>query len=182
MNQPNENETLYAGRFLKVAKRGTWEYVTRPNATGVVAVVAVHDDGRLVLVEQHRPAAGRTVIELPAGLVGDVDQSESMLPAAQRELLEETGYEAAHWQKLTCGYSSAGMTDEAITFFLATGLTKASEGGGVDGENITLHEVPVAQLNQWLSTKMQAAIGVDLKIMAGLWAASCVSDVVPLPR
>ena len=119
--------TLHAGRYLHLAERNGWEYATRPNATGVVAIVAVTDGGELVLVRQHRPVVGRDVLELPAGLVGDDgDSEESRLTAAKRELEEETGFAASTWRRMLTAYPSAGLTDEAVTFFHATGLTRSA--------------------------------------------------------
>lgn len=172
MSNENTPETVYQGRFLQVMKRGRWEYATRVKATGVVAVVALHDDGRVVLVEQHRPPADGSVLELPAGLAGDTDQTETLLDAAKRELEEETGYTAAHWQPLTTGFSSAGLTDERVTFFRATGLTKSARGGGVDGEDIAVHEVPLAELMPWLQSRTGQGVSIALTLLAGVYAAS----------
>ncbi|MEZ6190580.1 MAG: NUDIX hydrolase [Phycisphaerales bacterium] len=171
MSEVKGTDTVYEGRFLRLAKRGTWEYVSRKGATGVVAIVALHDDGRLVLVEQLRPPVDRRVVELPAGLAGDTDNTESLLVAAQRELEEETGYAASNWQRLFNGYSSAGLTDEALTFFLATGLTRVGPGGGDSSEEILLHEVPVKSLLAWVAERTREGIGVDAKLFAGVYAA-----------
>ena len=77
---------LAKGRFLTFVEEGGWEYVVRPGVTGIVVIVAVTDDDRLVLVEQYRPAVHNRVIELPAGLVGDIDgqRAESLRDAAAR--------------------------------------------------------------------------------------------------
>jgi len=171
MTENGQVETLYRGRFMDMVRRARWEYVTRPNATGVVAVVALHDDGRVVLIEQERPPVRGRVVELPAGLVGDVDAQESMLTAAQRELLEETGYEATTWFELFTGLSSAGLTDEAVTYFLATGLRKTGQGGGVDGEAIEMHEVPVENLIGWIAQRAAGGVHVDAKLLSGVYAA-----------
>src|SRR5438128_1389604 len=87
---------IATGRWLTFIDDAGWEYVTRPGVTGIVVIVAVTKGERLVLVEQYRPAVQQRVIELPAGLVGDVDgrHTESLLDAAVRELEEETGYRA----------------------------------------------------------------------------------------
>src|SRR5688572_22223229 len=63
--------TIAAGRFLRLARRGTWEFVERLGASGAVCIIAVTDERKLVLIEQPRPAMNGPVIELPAGLVGD---------------------------------------------------------------------------------------------------------------
>lgn len=164
-------EDLYRGRFLDLVSRDGWEYATRPNATGVVAIVALHDDGRVVLIEQARPAVGGRVVELPAGLAGDGDVGESMLVAAKRELLEETGCQATAWVELFTGLSSAGLTDEAVTYFLATGLSKTGAGGGVDGEAINVHEVAVDRLIEWIAERARAGVHVDAKLFSGIYAA-----------
>lgn len=171
MTQNNDVETVYEGRFLHLAKRGRWEYATRTKATGVVAVVALHDDGRVVLVEQYRPPANGPVIELPAGLAGDIDVQESFLLAAQRELQEETGYVAAKWTRLFTALSSAGLTDEAVTYFLATGLRRTGPGGGGEGESIKIHEVALKGLMAWIDQRTQEGIQLDAKLLAGVYAA-----------
>lgn len=172
MADDNTIETVYEGRFLRVLKRGRWEYVSRTKSTGVVAIVALHDDGRVVLVEQHRPPANGVVIELPAGLAGDIDDTESLLVAAKRELEEETGYSAKHWEPLCTGLSSAGLTDEAVTFFMASGLAKTAAGGGVEGESITMHEVPINEIMPWLHAAVAAGKQMDMKLLAGVFAAT----------
>ncbi|MEL7484364.1 MAG: hypothetical protein AAFN41_08410, partial [Planctomycetota bacterium] len=81
-----ESSTIGEGRFLRLVSRGGWEFATRVNATGVVAVIAVTERDELILVEQHRPPIGASVIELPAGLVGDgpSDRDEHGMDAAER--------------------------------------------------------------------------------------------------
>ena len=94
------SETLGEGRFLRLVRRNGWEFVQRIGVDGVVAIVAVTGDRELVVVEQKRPAVGRTVLDLPAGLAGDVDGEDSLEAAARRELEEETGFVAAGWERL----------------------------------------------------------------------------------
>jgi len=104
--------TLYKGRYLSLLEVERWEYASRSNASGVVVLVAVTDQDELVLVEQFRIPVSSTVIELPAGLVGDLDDlDESVLVAAQRELIEETGYQADQISILMSCPSSAGLSD-----------------------------------------------------------------------
>jgi len=97
------------------------EIVEHPQA---VAVVAVDDDGHVLLVRQYRPALRRYELEVPAGLL-DVE-GEEPLAAAQRELAEETGTAAAHWQQLVRFDNSGGWTDETTSVWLATGLEQVA--------------------------------------------------------
>jgi ADP-ribose pyrophosphatase len=166
-------ETLAAGRFLTLVRKSGWEYATRRGATGVVGLVAVTRDGRLVLTEQFRIPVGRPVIELPAGLAGDVEgeERESLATAARRELLEETGYEAGRLEFLFEGPSSAGLTDEVISIFLAADLVKTGKGGGDATETIVVHEVPVAELLEWLAAKIKGGAMIDPKVYSALYFA-----------
>lgn len=166
--QDQDHQTLHRGRFLELVNIDGWEVARRCNASGVVAILPMHADGRVVLVEQYRPAAGGHVIEWPAGLVGDEGQAEPHLDAAQRELLEETGYEAQQWERLGGGYSSAGLTDEAVVFYLAQDLSRVATGGGVGNENITSHEIALCDLIGWLHDMKRAGKRIDLKVYAGI--------------
>lgn len=168
----NENELtmVYAGRHLSMVVRGDWEFATRNTKRPSVGIVAITDAGNVVLVEQYRPPVSGPVVELPAGLAGDVAgaEDEVLLEAAKRELLEETGYAAAKWVELGEGYSSPGLTDESIVLFLAQGLTKQSAGGGDGSEQITIHEIPLDAVAGWLHAN---ELSLDLKLLAGLYAA-----------
>ncbi len=165
---------VWAGRHLEVEIREDWEFVRRKNISGIVGIVAVTDEGKLVLVEQYRVPAGKYVIELPAGLAGDtVDgEGEDLEMAARRELLEETGYKAGSMQQLFEGLSSAGLTDEKITFFLAKKLHKAGKGGGEGNERIIVHEVPIKEVPLWLGRQEQRGAAVDLKVYSALAVAA----------
>lgn len=88
---------------------------------GAVAVVALGEDGKIVLVNQYRHAVGQRLWELPAGLLDF--PGESPLAAAKRELAEEAEMVAEHWFELCDYYSSPGFTDEKIKIFLATSLS-----------------------------------------------------------
>ena len=161
-------DILHQGRFLELVSINGWEVARRSNVSGVVAILPRHNNGRVVLVEQFRPAAGGEVIEWPAGLVGDDGMAEPHLDAAKRELLEETGYEAQEWERLGEGFSSAGLTDEAVVFYLAKDLRRAADGGGVDGEDIGSHEIALCDLPGWLQDMKCAGKRIDLKVYAGL--------------
>ncbi|HCB02762.1 MAG TPA: NUDIX hydrolase [Nocardioides bacterium] len=88
---------------------------------GAVVVLAVDDDERVLCLRQYRHPARRRMLELPAGLLDQ--EGEDPRAAAERELLEEAGLVAADWTGLTAAYSSPGITDERISYFLARGLT-----------------------------------------------------------
>jgi ADP-ribosylglycohydrolase/8-oxo-dGTP pyrophosphatase MutT (NUDIX family) len=167
---PAELKTLYAGRHVSLVARGKWEFVKRNTNRPAVGIVAITGDEKVILVEQRRPAVDGTLIELPAGLAGDIAgaENEPLLDAAKRELLEETGYAADHWTELTSGYSSPGLTDEQIVLFLAEGVRKVAAGGGDASESIVVHEVPLGVVLPWLKANKFAA---DLKLLAGLYAA-----------
>ena len=94
------------------------EYIRHP---GAVAIVALFEDGSLLLERQFRYPHGRDFIEIPAG---KVDPGEPHLATAKRELLEETGYAAAEWTRLGVIHTAIAYTDEAIELFLAKKLTQ----------------------------------------------------------
>jgi ADP-ribose pyrophosphatase len=162
---------LATGRYLTLIDDGGWEYVTRAGVTGIVVIVAVTDDEKLLLVEQYRPAVHRRVVELPAGLVGDGDEhaGESLLVAAARELAEETGFAAREIEPLAEGPIAVGISDETISFFQARGLTRVGPGGGDATEQITVHQVPLSRLRGFLATCAAGGLVVDPKIYAGLF-------------
>lgn len=168
-----DGSTLAQGRFLKLMRRGTWEYVERVGARGAAAIVAVTDDGKLVLIEQPRPAMGRAVIELPAGLVGDEEgmEEEEIEAAAGRELVEETGFSAAKVELVAEGPTSPGLTSECIAMVVATGLTRVGAGGGTASEDITVYEVPLAEVEAFLREQADRGRAIDVKVYAGLYFA-----------
>jgi ADP-ribose pyrophosphatase len=173
----NQSRVIAKGRYLTLVDDGGWEYVTRAGVAGIVVIVAVTEaapeERRLVLVEQYRPAVGKRVVELPAGLVGDVEgrRDESMAAAGARELEEETGYRARDMILLFEGPIAVGVSDETVSFFEARGLERVGAGGGDDTEDITVHEVPLAELTVFLAARAKAGLGVDPKIYAGLFLA-----------
>lgn len=167
-------KVLHEARFLRLVEHDTWEFVERRNTTGIVIIVAVTEERRLVLVEQMRIPVGRSVVELPAGLAGDEPGAagEALAEAAKRELVEETGYEAELMESLGEGPSSAGLSSEVVTFFRARRLRRTGEGGGVPGEDITVHEVPLDDVPGWLGKQADRGALIDPKVYAALWFAS----------
>ena len=163
--------TLCKGRFLSLEKTGDWEYCTRHNAHCVVTIVAINDSGELLLTEQFRPPLNSAVIELPAGLVGDDPEQpdERRSDAAGRELEEECGYRAGALSELTHGPISAGLTDEVVHFYRAWDLEQTGDGGGVAGEDITVHAVPLDQVPDWLADCSKRGLLVDPKVWTGLY-------------
>ena len=161
--------TMCEGQYLRLVKRGHWEYAERTNAGSAVIVVAVTPEDKLLFVEQFRVPMNAPTIEMPAGLVGDLDAHDTMEEAARRELLEETGWLADEVKVLMVGPTSSGMSNELIAFVRARGLTRVHAGGGDETENITVHEVPVADAPRWLTAKMAAGYSMDPKLWAGLW-------------
>jgi len=171
--------TMYEGKYLRLVKRGHWEYAERTNAGSAVIVIAVTPEDKLLFVEQFRVPMGAPTIEMPAGLVGDLDAHDTMEAAARRELLEETGWQASEVKVLMVGPTSSGMSNELIAFVRARGLTRIHAGGGDDSEDITVHEVPVADAPRWLTEKMAAGYSMDPKLWAGLWLLDRNPDGTP---
>lgn len=167
--------TLYDGQFLRLLRDGHWEFVSRQRSTGAGFIVAVTAARELLLVEQLRVPLGRAVIELPAGIIADSEAThgESVESSTLRELEEETGFRGNQARILCSGPVAAGMTSEIGYFVEITGLEQVSAGGGVDGENITVHRIPLAEVEGWLA-QQQAARGVliDPRIFIGLYFAT----------
>jgi ADP-ribose pyrophosphatase len=168
------------GKHLRFMRAGGWEYASRKGVTGIIALVAITDDGKIVLVEQYRPPVEARVIELPAGLAGDGRHShETLEEAARRELEEETGYTAATLEYAAGGTSSAGICDELISIFIARGLSKVGPNAAeqqddetaAESARITVHEVPLADISKFLAEQERNGAFVDLKIYAGLHLA-----------
>ena len=122
-------ERVFDGSLLKVQRdvvrlpdgaQATREYIRHP---GAAAIVALFGDGRVLLERQYRYAQRREFIEIPAG---KLEPNEPHLDTAKRELLEETGYTAAHWRHLGVLHTAIAYTDEAIELYLARGLTQGA--------------------------------------------------------
>lgn len=173
-----EPRVLCTGRYLTLVDDDGWEYVIRPNVTGIVVIVAITPDGKLLLVEQWRPAVRNRVIELPAGLVGDVDAHEPLETAAARELVEETGFAARELVPIGAGPIAVGVSDEVVSFFQARDLTRVGAGGGDASEEITVHEVPLGELGSFLAARAAAGLAVDTKIYAGLFLAGAGAGTI----
>ncbi len=164
---------LAEGRFIRLLSRCGWEWAERTNTSAAVVVVAITEKQELVLIEQYRIPLESRVIELPAGLVGDLAESkeEDLMEAARRELFEETGYEAAHFDYLLEGPSSSGLTNEVYTLLLARDARKVGPGGGDKNEDIRVHVVSLNEVHGWLQSKRQEGMMISPKIYAALYFA-----------
>lgn len=161
-------EMLYEGKYLDLVKEGRWEYCRRKNDTEAVMIFACTPENKVLLVEEFRPPIGKRCLCFPAGLSGD-EGPESHELAARRELEEETGYTAETMEYLFTAPSSPGLTSETLHFYLAGGLRKVTVGGGVEGENITVHEVPTEEIETWLNQQAAQGIAFDSRIFSGLY-------------
>ena len=162
-----QKKIVFEGKKIFVATRGGWEFVERRSAKEAVAIIAVTEDGRLILTEQYRRPVDARVIDLPAGLVGD-EGGHDPAETAKKELREETGWSCREVELLAKGPTSPGITTEIVSLYRGRGLSRVGEGGGVGGEDITVHEVPLRDVRSWLD-KQNALI--DLKIWGALYFA-----------
>ena len=157
-------EIVWQGKYITVRRQGTWEYVGRARNIEAAVILAI-DEEHVLLVEQERVPLGARCLELPAGLVGDDKAGEAIEAAAARELIEETGYQADTIETIGRFASSPGMISETFTLVRATGLTKVGEGGGVEGEGITVHRVPLADVAAFVATKRAEGVMIDVKLL-----------------
>lgn len=147
-----ESALAYQGDFIQVYKDSvrlpdsaisSREYIKHP---GAVAILAILDNGNLVMERQYRYAPQQEFIELPAG---KIDHGEDALLTAQRELLEETGYVAREWIHLTTAWPCIGYADERMEYYLARGLT--FQGRKLDeGEFLEVFELSLAEAIDWI--------------------------------
>lgn len=143
MTDPDDDTLLVASRFTVVRRRqplpdgGTRvrEVVLHP---GSVVVVPLLSDDRVCLIEVVRPAVEATLLELPAGTL---DREESLVEAARRELLEETGYRAGRIEGLGSFWMSPGILRERMHLFVAGDLRPGPQALE-PGEEITTRVVP----------------------------------------
>ena len=146
------SETVYQGNVFWVTSDQVIEPgdvsarrdVVRHNGSVVVLAVdtATHpNDPGILLIRQYRHAAGKFLLELPAGRI---EKGEELIPAGQRELIEETGYRAERWSKHTTYYASPGFLSEAMNIVLAEGLT-LGEAAPEEDERIEVRMTPLSE-------------------------------------
>jgi ADP-ribose pyrophosphatase len=160
-------------RFLRMVDRDGWTFVERPNSKGVVTIIPLTAERGLLFVEQFRAPLARKVVEFPAGLMGDErgHENEDAVASARRELIEETGYEARHLELVASTATSPGMANELVHFVLAWDLVRVGQGGGVAGESIVVHQVPMAEAPAWLKQRERDGLVIAAKVYAGLFFA-----------
>jgi ADP-ribose pyrophosphatase len=161
------DEVMWQGRFITARRKGRWEYVSRSRGIRAAVILAIDEEDHVILVEQYRVPLGRQSIELPAGLIGDHEdvEGEEATAAAERELEEETGYRAERMEVIGEFWSSPGMVSESFTLLQAHGLTKIGPGGGTDGENITVHRVPLRDLAERIADWRAQGFALDVKLL-----------------
>ena len=126
---------LFDGKIFEVVRKEGLEIVEHGPA---VAIVPVHE-GHVTLVRQRRPAAGGMLLELPAG---GVEDGESPLASARRELREETGLHGGDWVEVASFFTTPGFVDEKMHLFVATGLEQG-DASPEGSEEIELVRVPL---------------------------------------
>jgi ADP-ribose pyrophosphatase len=173
------SRTVYRGHYLDLqvveiersdGSRARRDVVDHP---GAVAIVAIDDEDRVLLVRQWRVPAGRALLELPAGTLdrdGQAGTTEDPAVAAARELEEETGQRAEHWELLGSFWTAPGFTTELMYLYEARGLRPADGErlGPDEGERLELERVP------WPEAVAMAEQGeiADAKSLVGLfWLA-----------
>ena len=157
-----ERKQLYKGKVVQLqlatvslpnGKQKMREILVHPGAAAIVPVL----DEKVVLVEQYRTAVGRKTLEIPAGTLEEGELPES---CAKRELIEETGFSAAQWDKLTAYYPSPGYSSEIIHIFKASGLKNVSD---TDAE-LPIHYMDLTDLR----TKIRTGEIQDSKTIIGV--------------
>jgi len=148
------SEEIFSGKVISLhlqdvelpnGKQAKREIITHP---GAVAILAITDDNKVVMVEQYRKALGRTIVEIPAG---KLEKGEEPALCARRELEEETGYECQILELLTSFYTSPGFADELVHVYLAKGLTKKENAASLDeDEFVQLEELTLAEAERYV--------------------------------
>jgi len=157
-------EIMCEGKFVRLLKRGKWEYASRVGGINAVVILAEHE-GKVILVDQPRVGPDCRCVELPAGLVGDVDPDATVESTAIKELEEETGFTAERVERLGDFYASPGMLSESFTLVRVHGVRRIGEGGGDEHEDINVHLVARADIPNFLEQKRAEGFGIDVKLL-----------------
>jgi ADP-ribose pyrophosphatase len=160
-----EPKVEWEGKYLRIVRVGTWEYVERCGGVHAVVVFAEYD-GKVVIIEQPRtPLGERKCVELPAGLVGDEDPDATVEDTAIKELEEETGFTADRIEVIGEFFSSPGMVAEGFTLVRAHGLRKIGDGGGNEHEEIEVHLIARADVPAFVEHKRAEGSAIDVKLL-----------------
>jgi ADP-ribose pyrophosphatase len=148
------SEEIFSGKVISLhlqevelpnGKHSKREIIKHP---GAVAILAVTDNNKIVMVEQFRKALERTIVEIPAG---KLEKGEDPAACARRELEEETDYVCESLELITSFYSSPGFADEIVHVFLARGLAKKENSAGLDeDEFVNLEELTLDEALQYV--------------------------------
>jgi ADP-ribose pyrophosphatase len=157
-------QIMWEGKFVRAFKRGKWEYASRANDINAVVILA-EVDGKMILIDQPRVPPDCRCIELPAGLVGDLDPNATVEGTAIKELEEETGYTADRVESLGEFLASPGMMSESFTLVRMHGVRKIGDGGGDDSEDINVHLVARSDIPNFVEQKRAEGFGVDVKLL-----------------
>lgn len=157
-------EVMWAGKFVRVVRRGKWEYASRTNNINAVVILAEYE-GKVILVDQPRVPLGERCLELPAGLVGDTDPNATIEDTAIKELQEETGFTADRIERLGEFYASPGMLSEGFTLVRAHGVRRIGDGGGDENEDINVHLVARGDIPNFIEQKRAEGFGIDVKLL-----------------
>jgi ADP-ribose pyrophosphatase len=152
------------GRFVRLQKRGKWEYASRTNDISAVVILAEYDR-KVILIDQPRVALGARCVELPAGLVGDEDPDATVEGTAIKELEEETGFTAERIERLGDFHASPGMLFDGFALVRAHGVRRIGEGGGDDNEDIRVHLVERAEIPNFVEQKRAEGFAIDGKLL-----------------
>jgi ADP-ribose pyrophosphatase len=157
-------ETMCEGKFVRLLKRGHWEFASRTNNIQAVVILAEFE-GKVILVDQPRVGPDCRCVELPAGLVGDNDPNATVEATAINELEEEAGFTAERVERLGEFFASPGMLAESFTLVRAHGVRRIGEGGGDEHEDINVHLVARPDIPNFLEQKRAEGFGVDVKLL-----------------
>ena len=157
-------ETVWQGKYISALKRGRWEYASRVGGINAVVILAEYE-GKVILVDQPRVGPDCRCVELPAGLVGDVDPDATVESTAIKELEEETGFTAERVEWLGDFYASPGMLSESFTLVRVHGVRRIGEGGGDEHEDINVHLVARSDIPNFLEQKRAEGFGIDVKLL-----------------
>jgi ADP-ribose pyrophosphatase len=157
-------DVMWEGKYVRVLKRGRWEYTSRVGDVRAVVILAEFE-GNVILIEQPRVAVGGRCLELPAGLVGDENPGASVEDTAVKELEEETGFTAERVERLGEFHASPGMLSEGFTLVRACGVIRSGDGGGTEHEDIKVHLVPRADIPSFVEQKRAEGFAIDVKLL-----------------